>query len=216
MVGQVGSLPSGMRRFNQLPLARPFILRFVAASGVLLTVVLSLSYALVTITGGVLIGFFPLIMGGFLLWSFYRSSSMLHVPLAVDMNHPFMDEEPIGNTVAMVRMSDGSWTDLGIGRVRLAEDELLGGSCLVRDDENYTRLGHFSPHPFQHKGIKKQVVILNQAIALRDLVNGGEDPIESAREREKMDTGLLDRSWFEEEKAIEIEPDGLLSKFRGE
>jgi|TARA_B110000467_G_C18141728_1_gene379169 hypothetical protein len=141
---------------------------------------------------------------------------MLHVPLAVDMNHPFMDEEPIGNTVVMVRMSDGLWTDLGIGRVRLAEDELLGGSCLVRDDENYTRLGHFSPHLFQHKGIKKQVVILNQAIALRDLVNGAEDSIESAREREEMDTGLLDRSWFEEEKAIEIEPDGLLSKFRGE
>jgi len=216
MVGGVGSLPSGMRRFNQLPLARPFILRFVAASAGVLAVVLFLSWFLVALTGVAFIGFLLLVGGGVLLWTLYQSASMLHVPLAVDMNHPFMDEEPIGKTVLMARMSDGAWTELGSGRVRLAEDELLGGSCLVRDDENYTRIGHFSHHIFQHKGIKKQVVILNQAIALRDLVNGAEDPIESAREREEMDTGLLDRSWFEEEKTIEIEPDGLLSKFRGE
>ena len=67
-----------------------------------------------------------------------------------------------------------------------------------------------------HRGVKKQVVLINQAIALRDAVNGAEDTIEDAREREANDTGLLDRSWLEEQKEIEIEPDGLMSKLRGE
>jgi hypothetical protein len=67
-----------------------------------------------------------------------------------------------------------------------------------------------------HRGLKKQVVLINQAIALRDAVNGAEDTIEDAREREANDTGLLDRSWLEEQKEIEIEPDGLMSKLRGQ
>ena len=57
---------------------------------------------------------------------------------------------------------------------------------------------------------------MNQAIALRDAVNGSEDTIEDARSRETKETGLLDRSWMEEQTEIEIEPDGLMSKLRGE
>ena len=113
-------------------------------------------------------------------------------------------------------MTDGSWIDLGNGRVRLAEDDLLDGCNLVRDNDDYTHIGHFSQHPMTHKGIKKQVVILNQALALRDAVNGEEDTIEQARRRERLDTGLLERSWMEEETEIEIDPDGIISKFRGE
>jgi hypothetical protein len=47
-------------------------------------------------------------------------------------------------------------------------------------------------------------------------VNGEADTIEEARERERLDTGLLDRSWMEEQTEIEIEPEGLMSKFRGD
>jgi hypothetical protein len=53
-------------------------------------------------------------------------------------------------------------------------------------------------------------------LALRDAVNGEEDTIEEARRRERLNTGLLDRSWMEEETEIEIDPDGIISKFRGE
>ena len=60
------------------------------------------------------------------------------------------------------------------------------------------------------------MILINQAIALRDAVNGDEDSIESAREREKTNSGLLERSWFEEEPTIEIEPEGIFSKFRRE
>ena len=60
------------------------------------------------------------------------------------------------------------------------------------------------------------MILINQAIALRDAVNGDEDSIELAREREKNDSGLLERSWFEDEQSIEIEPEGILSKLRRE
>jgi hypothetical protein len=140
----------------------------------------------------------------------------LNVPLAVDMNHPFMDEDPIGKSSVMIRLSDGEWIDIGEGRVRLAEDDLLGGTNLVRDNDDYTLIGHFSELPMNHRGIKKQIVVVNQAIALRDAVNGSEDTIEDARSRETKETGLLDRSWMEEQTEIEIEPDGLMSKLRGE
>ena len=46
---------------------------------------------------------------------------------------------------------------------------------------------------------------MNQALALRDGMNEKEDPIVDAREREGMETGLLERSWLEEEEGIEIE-----------
>jgi hypothetical protein len=127
-----------------------------------------------------------------------------------------MDEDPIGKSSVMIRLSDGEWIDIGEGRVRLAEDDLLGGTNLVRDNDDYTLIGHFSELPMSHRGIKKQIVVVNQAIALRDAVNGTEDTIEDARSRETKETGLLDRSWMEEQTEIEIEPDGLMSKLRGE
>jgi hypothetical protein len=56
----------------------------------------------------------------------------------------------------------------------------------------------------------KQVIIINQALSLRDVVNGDDDPIDGARERENMDYGLLDREWLGEE---ELSVDGPLAKF---
>jgi len=127
-----------------------------------------------------------------------------------------VEDDPIGKSNVMVRLSDGRWVDLGHGRVRLAQDDLLGGCNLVRDNEDYTFLGHFSNRDSANRGLRKQVVLLNQALALRDAVNGEEDTIEQAREREGMDTGLLDRSWMEEQESIDVEPEGLMSKLRGE
>lgn len=217
MSGGEVDLPSGMRRFNELALGRPFLIRFIGAVGALSFVVALFSWFLNSTTNNVLFAILPLLAWATLVWWSYGTSSMLHVPLAVNMNHPFMSEEdPIGVAVVMVRLSDGRWIDLGEGRVRLAHDELMGGSTLVRDNEDYTFIGHFSSYPISHLGLKKQIVILNQALALRDVVNGEEDTFEEAREREGMDTGLLERSWMEEQDSIEIEPDGLMSKLRGE
>jgi hypothetical protein len=210
------TLPAGMRRFNELDLAKPFKTRFFAATVGATAIVLLVAFTVwnafdTLIPALILVAVLP-----FAISQLHSRSAMLNVPLAVDMNHPFMDEDPIGNSSVMIRLSDGEWIDIGEGRVRLAEDDLLGGANLVRDNDDYTLIGHFSELPMSHRGIKKQIVVVNQAIALRDAVNGTEDTIEDARSRETKETGLLDRSWMEEQTEIEIEPDGLMSKLRGE
>ena len=93
--------------------------------------------------------------------------------------------------------------------VALTEDELLKGFNLVEEHENYTTLGHFSDSTNKTR-LSKQVIIINQALALRDVVNGKADPIEAAREREAMDYGLLERKWLDEE---ELDVEGPLAKF---
>jgi hypothetical protein len=139
---------------------------------------------------------------------------MLNVPLAVNMNHPFMSDAELGNAMVMVQFSDGTWADIGVGRVRLTTDELMGGALLIRDDDNYTGIGHFSNLEPSHPWLKRYVILINQAIALRDAVNGDEDTIEDARNRESIDYGLLERSWLEVDENLEIEPDGIFSKLR--
>lgn len=210
------TLPAGLRRFNELELARSFRVRFVLTSfGIGLGTILLASF-MVNAMDSFPLAALCLISAPFMIYQLHSRSSMLHVPLAVDMNHPFMGEDPIGSATVMIRLSDGHWVDVGDGRVRLAEDELIGGSNLIRDNDDYTLIGHFNDLPVTHRGIKKQIVLINQAIAFRDAVNGDVDTIEEAREREANDTGLLDRSWLEDQKEIEIEPDGLLSKLRSE
>jgi len=175
----------------------------------LLILLFSITDSLFVIILGSLIGG----VGAFLI---YQNSPLLRVPLAVNLNHPFMGDLELGSAVVMVQFSDGTWGDVGAGRVRLTVDELIGGSLLIRDDDTYAVIGHFSPLHQTHSALKRYVILINQAIALRDAVNGTEDSIESAREREQLESGLLERSWIEEQDSIEIEPEGLFSKFRKE
>ena len=216
MQEQSNTLPAGMRRFNELDLAKPFKIRYFTASAGASAIFLLLAFSVWNVLDALIPALILLIILPFCIRQLHSRSAMLHVPLAVDMNHPFMDEDPIGVSSVMIRLSDGQWVDIGEGRVRLAEDDLIGGSNLVRDNDEYTLIGHFSELPMSHRGLKKQIVVVNQAIALRDAVNGAEDTIEEARSRETKETGLLDRSWMEDQTEIEIEPDGLMSKLRGE
>ena len=216
MQEQSNTLPAGMRRFNELDLAMPFKIRFFTASAGVSAIFLLLGFSVWSAFDALIPALLILTILPFCISQLHSRSAMLNIPLAVDMNHPFMDEDPIGVSSVMVRLSDGQWRDIGEGRVRLAEDDLIGGSNLVRDNDDYTLIGHFSELPMSHRGLRKQIVVVNQAIALRDAVNGAEDTIEEARSRETKETGLLDRSWMEDQTEIEIEPDGLMSKFRGE
>jgi len=216
MQEQSNTLPAGMRRFNELGLAKPFKIRFFIASAGASFIFFLLAFSVWNAFDTLIPALLILTILPFSIRQLHTRSAMLNVPLAVDMNHPFMDEDPIGESSVMIRLSDGEWRDIGEGRVRLAEDDLIGGSNLVRDNDDYTHIGHFSELPMSHRGLRKQIVVVNQAIALRDAVNGAEDTIEEARSRETKETGLLDRSWMEDQTEIEIEPDGLMSKIRGE
>ena len=135
-------------------------------------------------------------------------NSLINTPLSVNLNHPCVDDEPIGDAVVSVLLTNGEWKELGNERVRLVEDDLVNGYNLVEDNDNYTLIGPFSSSS-NKKRLQKQIIIINQALALRDMVNGIEDPIESARERENLDFGLLERDWMENE---ELEVEGPLAK----
>jgi hypothetical protein len=221
-----GDLSVEMRRFISLDIARPFVYRFLGFLLIYYLLFAGLLYFLfssvdisssqISMGSSFLIAIAIIFIGLFGAYLIYQKSPMLRVPLAVDMNHPFMGEYELGAAVVMVQFSDGTWSDVGEGRVRLTVDELLGGSLLIRDDDTYATIGHFSLLPQTHPTLKRYVMLINQAIALRDAVNGAEDSIESAREREHLETGLLERSWLEEQESIEIEPEGLFHKSRKE
>ena len=130
------------------------------------------------------------------------------------MNHPFMDSEPLGDAKVLVRLLDGRWVDPGPHRVRTVPEDLLGGFNLVQDTDDFPVLGHFVAKPDNSGTMVRHLALINQAIALRDAVNEVPDPIETAREREKLETGLLERSWLEDEENVEVESP-LVSFFKG-
>ena len=127
----------------------------------------------------------------------------LSFPLAVNISHPFVEQDLVGQAKVMIRLDDGSWFEPGDIRVRFLRDELIGGYQLVEDEGEYASLGYLGS--FNEKFVSRACTIINQALALRDGMNEKEDPIVDAREREGMETGLLERSWLEEEEGIEIE-----------
>ncbi len=216
MAEQRGELSVEMRRFISLEIARPFLYRFIVTLVLFEALLIGAVWFLISIKASFSLSLSPMllgVLGGIFL---YQKSHLLRVPLAVNLNHPFMGDLELGQAVVMVQFSDGLWGDVGEGRVRLTVDELMGGSLLIRDDDTYAVIGHFSHLQQNHPALKRYVILINQAIALRDAVNGDEDSIELAREREKNDSGLLERSWFEDEQSIEIEPEGILSKLRRE
>lgn len=124
-------------------------------------------------------------------------------PLAVNISHPFVDQDIGGIAKVLVQFHDGSWVDVGDIRVRHIRDELLGGWLLVEDEGEYPTIGYFSEE--NEKFVSRSVVIINQALALRDGANNVKDTIDDARTRETIDSGLLERSWLEDEEGIEIE-----------
>ena len=216
-MGEVrGQLSVEMRRFNSLELARPFLYRFLGILIVYEVLIAGILLLLSSFENSHFLSIFVLLIGGVGAFLIYQNSPLLRVPLAVNLNHPFMGDLELGSAIVMVKFSDRTWGDVGMGRVRLTTDELFGGSSLIRDDDTYAVLGHFSPLRQTHSSLKRYVILINQAIALRDAVNGTEDSIESAREREQLESGLLERSWLEEQDSIELEPEGLFSKFRKE
>jgi len=210
------SLPPDMLPFIQTSVAQPFVngrnigLGASMAAAVLVFGLMSFLSVTAPIAGA-----FGLAVGGLnITVVLLRYRSHATTPLAVNMNHPFMDGEPLGEAALLVRFADGTWRDPGQHRVRLVPDELLGGFNLAHDTLDFPVLGHFTDAKERTPTLARHLTLINQAIALRDAVNDVPDPIEEARERETMETGLLERSWLEDEEAVEVESP-LVSFFRG-
>ena len=133
-------------------------------------------------------------------------SASASVPLAVNLNHPFMESEPISKSEIMVKFSE-DWIDPGVHRLKLAKDSL---SCWVihRQDEDLTVLSVWDTN-LKESVLNRHLGIINQAISLNNAVNGSNDEFEDARERESLESTLLEREWLPEE---EIDVQGPISR----
>ena len=202
--------PKGLIRFDRLDLCKPY------KNQIKIITTLSVGVFIIGLMASAFGGFSWLVIPIsmtistliFLVFGL-ETLALVKTPLGVNINHPFIDDEPIGEAVVYVRFSNDEWHEMGQHRVRLVADNLIGGYNLVEDHEDYNSIGHFSKSSKKSR-LTKQVIIINQALSLRDVVNGDEDPIDDARERETMDYGLLERDWLEEE---ELSVDGPLAKF---
>ncbi len=209
------ALPPDMIPFIRTNVAQPFIngrnAGIAASAGIALLLFTLMAWASVGAPlASVVAGLSLLVNLSVVGWR-YRSHAT--TPLAVNMHHPFMDDTPMGEAALLIRLADGTWCDPGPHRVRTVPDELLGGFSLAQDTLDFPVIGHFSTSKERTPTLIRHLAVINQAIALRDAVNDVPDPIEDARERETMDTGLLERSWLEEEETLEIESP-LVSFFR--
>lgn len=149
-----------------------------------------------------------------LLYPTFNSVSakrLLNSSIALGQGHPFREDDSKGEADVYVRDHTGAWNLLGEKRFRLHKDEILDLVNLIEDGADYdVELAMFSSKAIGD--IHKQcLAYLNAALAYRDAYLGKDDNIENAREREIIDSSLLEREWPEEEELLEP---GLRS-FRG-
>jgi len=208
-MAEEGELPKGALPFHQLPISKSqkfqlLITIMVIISLSLISILCWISFSLPTWSILLILSLVALLSVLFLP----TQLAIMNTPVAVNLNHPFIDDEPIGDAEVYVRLSNGEWIKPGKYRVRVNRDEMIGGYSLVEDNEDYSIIGHFS-NSKNLKTLQTYVTLINQALSLRDAVNEEQDTIEDAREREELDTGLLDREWMEEE---EIPVSGPISR----
>ena len=128
------------------------------------------------------------------------------VPLAVNLNHPFMESGSVSDSEVMVKFSE-SWIDPGINRLKLAKDS-LGCWVVHKQDDDLTVLSLWDTTQ-EEIVLNKKLSIINQAISLNNAVNDSNDEFEDARERESQESGLLERKWLPEE---ELDVQGPISR----
>jgi len=133
-------------------------------------------------------------------------SASAAVPLVVNLNHPFMESEPVSESEIMVKFTD-EWINPGIHRLKLAKDSL---SCWVvhRQDEDLSVLSVWQTNQ-KESVLAKHLSIINQAISLNNAINKSNDEFEDARERESQESTLLEREWLPEE---ELDVQGPISR----
>jgi hypothetical protein len=205
-------LPKGLLPFSQLPVSKSQRNQLLVMISTILAIAILSIFAWISLSLPFWSLGLILCLIAIISWLFLPNQlAIIFTPLAVNLNHPFIDDQPIGNAEVYVGLSDGKWVKPGIDRLKLAKDELLGGYNIVEDNENYTSIGHFS-NSKNYKILLMQVTLINQALSLRDAVNEVQDDFEDARDREKQESVLLERDWLEEE---ELEIAGPISKIIG-
>jgi hypothetical protein len=137
--------------------------------------------------------------------SFWKARMLMNTPLAVNLNHPFMETGAAGVSETMI-LVEGDWKDTGIYRLKLAKDPL--GWVLHRIDEGFSIHSRWDTRRSE-RTLQMWIIIINQAISFNNTINENHDEFEDARERESQSSDLLEREWPEDE---EIEVQGPISR----
>ena len=197
--------PKGLILFSNTPLGKEFD-ESTRTLKILLGVVnlAFISAAVFLEINLLLIAVLVVVLNAILIRSLISASAA--VPLAVNLNHPFMESEPVSKSEIMVKFSE-NWVDPGNHRLKLAKDSL---SCWVihRQDDDLSVLSVWDTN-LKESVLNKHLAIINQAISLNNAVNGSNDEFEDARERESQESALLEREWLPEE---EIDVQGPISR----
>ena len=138
--------------------------------------------------------------------AFLRFNGISSIPLAVNLNHPFMEAGAVDNSEIMVRFTD-EWIDPGIHRLKILKDP-VSGILIHKQDGEHSILSIWDTNK-NLKSLSKQLAIINQAISLNNAINESKDEFDDARERESQDSTLLEREWLPEE---ELEIQGPISR----
>ena len=128
------------------------------------------------------------------------------VPLAVNLNHPFMEQDAVSNSEIMVNFS-GNWVHPGESRLKLVKEDVRGW-VVYKSDEDFTLLSVWETK-LKESVLTKQLNIINQAISLNNAINEAHDEFEDARDREEQESTLLEREWLPEE---ELDVQGPISR----
>ena len=135
-----------------------------------------------------------------------NAKKAVNIPLAVNLNHPFMESQYVSDSEVMVNFS-GKWVNPGNHRLKLAKDS-LGGWIVHRQDEDISTLSVWDSS-LKESTLQKHLSIINQAISLNNAINESNDEFDDARERESLESTLLERNWLPEE---ELEVQGPISR----
>ena len=140
------------------------------------------------------------------IFALLRFNGISSIPLAVNLNHPFMEAGAVDNSELMVKFTS-EWIDPGVHRLKVVKDP-ISGFLIHKNDDEHSVLSEWNTNK-NLKLLSKQLAIINQAISLNNAVNESKDEFDDARERESQESTLLDREWLPEE---ELEIQGPLSR----
>ena len=196
--------PKGLILFSNTPLGRDLAkteLKSKFGLGLLLS---SLAFiGMIWFANILLVIIVVIAVNGVLIW---RAKQVVKIPLAVNLNHPFMDSQYVSDSEIMVNFSD-KWINPGNFRLKLAKDS-LGGWIVHRQDDEISTLSMWNTSK-NEQTLQKQISIINQAISLNNAVNESNNEFDDARERESQESTLLERNWLPEE---ELDVQGPISR----
>ncbi len=118
------------------------------------------------------------------------------LPFAVNSHHPWSGNETTeGHAEVMLWTPEKKWFNVYEVSIRAAKDTLANNWIMVANDNQSTAYGEIIGVP--KKKLNWFIQMTNIAISQARLANGDvkQDSFADAREREELESGLLDREW---------------------